>query len=146
MADNLTKEQRSRTMSRIRSKWTSQEKKIHNYLKSNKIKHKMHPKINGKPDILLSNTKTAVFLHGCFWHKCSKCYKKPKTNKKYWTVKIENNVKRDRKNAKILKEEGFNILKIWEHDIKRNFKRVLDKIINLKSREHLYGRQNIRIH
>jgi len=129
MADNLTKEQRSRTMSRIRSKWTSQEKKIHNYLKSNKIKHKMHPKIDGKPDILLSNTKTAVFLHGCFWHKCPKCYKKPKTNKKYWTSKIENNLKRDQKNSKSLKKLGFNVMHIWEHRVKDEFESVLKRIL-----------------
>jgi len=129
MADNLTKEQRSKTMSRIRSKWTSQEKKIHNYLKSHKIKHEMYPKTNGKPDILLSNTKTAVFLHGCFWHKCPKCYKKPKTNKKYWTVKIENNVKRDQKNSKSLKKLGFNVIHIWEHQVKDNFESVLKRIL-----------------
>lgn len=129
MADNLTKEQRSRTMSRIRSKWTSQEKKIHNYLKSNKVKHKMHPKITGKPDILLLNSKTAVFLQGCFWHKCPKCYKKPKTNKKYWTVKIENNVKRDQKNSKSLKKLGFNVIRIWEHQVKDNFESILKRIL-----------------
>jgi DNA mismatch endonuclease (patch repair protein) len=114
MADNLTKEQRSKTMSRIRSKWTNQEKKIYNYLKSNKIKHKMHHKMSGNPDILLTETKTAVFLQGCFWHKCPKCYIKPKTNKEYWTPKIDANVKRDRKNSKFIKAQGFKIIKIWD--------------------------------
>ncbi len=85
-------------MSNIKSKWTDQEKKIHSYLKANKIKHKMHPKLSGSPDILLKDANTVVFLHGCFWHKCPKCYKEPKSNKKYWLPKIEKNVKRDRKN------------------------------------------------
>ena len=89
----------------------------------------MHPKINGKPDIFLSNTKTAVFLHGCFWHKCPKCYKKPKTNKKYWTAKIENNVKRDQKNSKSLKKLGFNVIHIWEHSVKDKFESVLKRIL-----------------
>ncbi len=129
MADNLTIEQRSKTMSRIKSKWTSQEKKIHNYLKGNKIKHLMHPKIEGSPDILLEDTKTAVFLHGCFWHKCPKCYIKPKTNKKYWLPKIENNVKRDRKNSKILKRMGFKVVRIWEHETKGSFNKVIKRII-----------------
>ncbi|MFA5382379.1 MAG: hypothetical protein WC356_04375 [Candidatus Micrarchaeia archaeon] len=79
MSDNLTKEQRSRCMSKIRSKWTKQEKKIHNYLKGDKIRHKMHPKLPGNPDIVLKDSKTAVFLHGCFWHKCPNCYKEPKS-------------------------------------------------------------------
>jgi len=129
MADNLTSEQRSKTMSRIRSKWTTQEKKIHNYLKGNKIKHKMHPKISGSPDLIFENSKTAVFLHGCFWHKCPKCYKKPKTNKKYWVAKIENNVKRDQKNSKSLKKLGFNVIHIWEHSVKDKFESVLKRIL-----------------
>ena len=129
MADNLTSEQRSKTMSRIRSKWTTQEKKIHDYLKGNKIKHKMHPKISGSPDLIFENSKTAVFLHGCFWHKCPKCYIKPKTNKKYWLPKIEANVKRDRKNNKILKKEGFKVVRIWEHEAKRNIKKVLKVLL-----------------
>ena len=89
----------------------------------------MYPKINGKPDILLSNTKTAVFLHGCFWHKCPKCYKKPKTNKPYWTAKIDANVKRDQKNSKSLKKLGFNVVSIWEHQVKDNFESVLKRIL-----------------
>jgi len=119
MADNLTKEQRSKCMSNIRSKWTKQEKLIHNFLKGKKIKHKMHPKIEGKPDIILTDSNTAVFLHGCFWHKCPKCYKTPKSNKDYWLPKIEANNKRDKQNEKKLKEQGYSVVIFWEHEIKR---------------------------
>jgi len=134
MADRLTKEQRSRCMSRIRSKWTSQEVKIHNYLKGNKIKHKMYPNIKGSPDIILRDTKTAVFLHGCFWHKCPKCYKEPKSNKEYWLPKIEKNVKRDKKNKKLLKNQGFKVIIIWEHEVKKDLKKVLKKLIKYGSK------------
>jgi len=129
MPDTLTKKQRSYCMSRIRSKWTAQEKKIHSYLKANKIKHRMHPKLAGHPDILLTDSNTAVFLHGCFWHKCPKCYKEPKSRREYWLPKIKNNVKRDQKNAKILKSKGFKVIKIWEHEVKKEFDKVLRKII-----------------
>jgi DNA mismatch endonuclease (patch repair protein) len=120
-------------MSNIRSKWTAQEKKIHNYLKGNKVKHEMHPNLSGSPDILLKDTNTAVFLHGCFWHKCSKCYKEPKSNKKYWLPKIEKNVKRDRKNTKILKSNGYLTIKIWEHQVKKNFNQIVKNIIKNES-------------
>ena len=130
MPDNLTKEQRSKTMSRIRSKWTTQEKIMHDLLKGNKIKHAMHPKMEGSPDIILANTKTAVFLHGCFWHKCPKCYTKPKTNKKYWLPKIEKNVIRDRKNSKILKKGGFKVVRIWEHEAKKNIKKISKRLLD----------------
>ncbi len=129
MVDNLSKKQRSYCMSRIRSKWTSQEKKIHNYLKGHKIKHKMHPKIIANPDILLLNSNTAVFLHGCFWHKCPKCYREPKTNKEYWLPKIEKNVKRDRRNMKELKTEGYNVVRLWEHELKKEFNKKIDKLL-----------------
>ena len=129
MVDNLTKEQRSKCMSRIKSKWTIQEVNIHNYLKGNKIKHKMHPQLIGNPDILLTNTDTVVFLHGCFWHKCPKCYKEPKSRKDYWLPKIDNNVRRDRKYARILKVEGYKVLKIWEHEVKKDFDKALNKIM-----------------
>lgn len=117
-------------MSRIRSKWTSQEKKVHNHLKSCKIKHKMHPKIDGCPDLLLTKTKTAVFLQGCFWHKCPKCYKAPKSKRKYWLPKIDTNAKRDKKNIKILKSKGFKVMKIWEHQVKKDFGKVIKRLEN----------------
>ena len=129
MPDNLTKKQRSKCMSNIRSKWTDQEKKIHSYLKANKIKHKMHPKLSGSPDILLKDTNTAVFLHGCFWHKCPQCYKEPKSNKEYWLPKIERNVKRDKINAGLLRKQGFKVRKIWEHEVKKDLNKVVNKII-----------------
>ncbi|MBI1972510.1 very short patch repair endonuclease, partial [Candidatus Woesearchaeota archaeon] len=78
--DFLTKKERSKRMSLIRSRWTKQETKVHNMLKGNKIKHKMHPKLPGNPDVLINN-KRAVFLQGCFWHKCPIHYKKPSSNK-----------------------------------------------------------------
>lgn len=120
MTDNLTKKQRSRTMSKIRSRWTAQETRVHNWLKKNKIKHRMHPKIEGNPDIILPEKKLAIFLNGCFWHACLKCYIAPKTNKRYWLLKIKTNQIRDKKNSKTLRELGWKVKIIWEHQIKRN--------------------------
>jgi len=129
MPDNLTLEQRKKCMSNIRSKWTEQEMKTHSYLKANKIKHKMHPKILGSPDILLKETNTVVFLHGCFWHKCPKCFKEPKSNKEYWLPKIRRNIERDQKNVKLLKLADFGVLELWEHQIKTDFDDVLRILI-----------------
>ena len=126
MPDNLTKEQRSFCMSRIRSKWTSAETALHNFLKGLKIKHKMHPKIDGSPDIILLKQKKAIFLHGCFWHKCRLCYKEPKTRKEYWLPKIEKNIRRDKKNERALRKGGWKIIKIWEHELKKNKNKLPD--------------------
>ncbi|MBL7169638.1 MAG: DNA mismatch endonuclease Vsr [Candidatus Aenigmarchaeota archaeon] len=124
----LTPEQRSYCMSRIRSKWTKQETKVHNWLKGHKIKHVMHPKICGNPDVILKESNTVIFIHGCFWHKCQKCYKKPKSNREYWFPKIEKNVKRDKENIKHLKSKGYKIIILWEHEIKKDIGSVLKKI------------------
>ncbi len=120
MTDVLTKKQRSYNMMRIRNKWTEQEKLIHNYLKSMKIKHRMHPKIAGNPDILLTDKKTVIFLDGCFWHKCPKCFKMPVTRKEFWKKKIGNNVIKDRKTSRLLKKQGYKVVRIWEHEIRKS--------------------------
>ena len=95
----------------------------------------MHPKIAGSPDIILTDKKTAVFLHGCFWHKCPKHYKEPKSNKKYWLPKIEKNVLRDKMNMKLLKNNGWKVVRIWEHEIKKDFDGLIKKI------DGYYGRK-----
>ena len=87
-------------------------------------------KIPGKPDFIFPKQKIAVFVDGCFWHGCPKCYKKPKTNKKFWKEKIEGNIKRDKKNRAKLRREGWKVLRIWEHDINKNFKISIEKIIS----------------
>lgn len=131
MADNLTVKQRSQCMSRIHSKWTSPERKIHAYLKGDKIKHKMHPSLPGNPDILLVTSRTVVFLQGCFWHKCPKCYVEPKSRKSYWLPKLEKNVERDKRAVQSLKRAGYKVLIIWEHEIKSNFKKIIRKLQKL---------------
>src|SRR3989338_4295968 len=87
MADVFTKKKRSEIMSKIRSEWTLQEYKVHDFLGEEKIKHKMHPKIYGRPDIIL-NKNLIVFLDGCFWHGCAKHCRLPETRKEYWENKI----------------------------------------------------------
>lgn len=118
-------------MSRIRGKWTWQEKAIHNHLKGLKIKHKMHPKIIGNPDILLTNKKRVIFLDGCFWHGCPLCYQKPRRNKAYWKQKFSKNIKNDKKVGKLLSTEGYEIVRLWEHEIRNNdMKSIISRIIN----------------
>lgn len=118
MADVLTKKQRSYCMSRIRGKWTAPERRLHNMLKGRHIRHKMHPAINGSPDLILADKKVAVFVHGCFWHGCPLCFVKPTSNKPYWGKKIAGNMKRDRANARRLRAAGYKVVVVWEHDLK----------------------------
>lgn len=143
MADIFTKEKRSWIMSRIRGKWTSPERKIHNLLKGWKVRHRMHPKMKGSPDIILKDSKAVVFVHGCFWHRCARCYRESKSRREYWIPKIEKNAERDRRDAKILKSQGFNVIIVWEHDLKDEveLKRWLGFLIRGKThaKDHCKG-------
>ena len=131
MPDKFSSEVRSKIMSRIRSKWTTSEKKVHNALKGNKIKHTMHPDLPGNPDVFLKDSNAVIFIDGCFWHNCPKHGHIPLSNVKYWKKKIEKNVMRDKKNTKALKDMGFEVWRIWEHEVaSKQFKisRILNKV------------------
>jgi len=116
-------------MSRIKHRWTSIEKKVHNYLKGNRVKHKMHPKETPGADILVTDKKMAVFLHGCFWHGCKKCYREPKSNVEFWRNKALRNKMRDRRARTFYEERGYKVVIIWEHELKHNFEGAMERIV-----------------
>lgn len=115
-------------MSRIRGKNTKIEKMFEKKLEENRIKFKKYPKIlkKGNPDFLIG--KIAIFIDGCFWHKCPIHYREPKSKKKYWLPKIEDNVKRDKEVNKQLRKMGYKIVRCWEHDVKKNSDKCIRKI------------------
>src|SRR5882757_4447378 len=117
MADVHSKETRSYNMSQIRSKDTKPEILVRKFLHKNGFRYRLHVKnLPGKPDIVLPKYKTVIFIHGCFWHGHEGCkyYVVPKSNTSYWRPKIERNIQRDVLAENILKEAGWNIIKVWE--------------------------------
>jgi len=79
-------------------------------------------KVPSRPDIAFVDQKVAIIVDGCFWHGCRRCIKKaPKTNKRYWSWKIETNRKRDKRNAAKLKRLGWRVYRVWEHDVKKGY-------------------------
>ena len=97
MADNHTKEVRSRNMSHIRSKNTKPEEKVRKYLFSKGFRYRKNVRtLPGCPDIVLPKYKTVIFVNGCFWHKhdCPR-FVWPSSNEDYWIPKIQRNVERD---------------------------------------------------
>ena len=134
MADILTIKQRSFNMSRIRNKDTSIELKLRKSLYANGVRgYRLHYKITGKPDFVFVGKKVAVFIDGCFWHKCSKCFVRPKTRKKFWDEKIAINVKRDRRANRLLKKDNWIVIRFWEHDVNNRTDKVVSRIIQLLS-------------
>lgn len=134
MVDVFTKEKRSEIMSKVKSKWTSPERKIHGALKGRKIRHRMHPKMRGNPDIILLDSRTIVFIHGCFWHGCRVCRRKmPQTNIAYWVNKIRKNVIRDKSNERALRRMGYRVVVVWEHELKNNLENVIERIVGVQA-------------
>lgn len=129
MTDIFSKKKRSQIMSQIRYKWTNPEKKAHNFLKGHKISHKMHPKGAPGADILLTDTKKAILLQGCFWHGCKRHFRAPKSNRAFWKRKLKANLRRDRRTKTQLKRLGFKVVVIWEHDLKGNFEKAMKKLV-----------------
>ena len=123
MADVHTPEQRSSNMSRIRGKDTKPEELVRKYLFSQGFRYRKNDaRLPGKPDIVLPKYKTVIFVNGCFWHAHEGCKYSvwPKNNADFWKKKIESNVARDEKNYQLLKNLGWNVLIIWECELKKD--------------------------
>jgi len=128
--DNLTKEQRHRNMSNIRSRDTNIEKCIFTLLNARRVKYKKHYNIYGKPDIVFPHYKTAVFLDSDFWHGWRFPQWKNRLPKVYWRKKIENNIRRDKNNFSKLRSRGWKVIRLWGHQIKSNPELCCDRIID----------------
>jgi len=128
--DNLSREKRSKVMSSIKGKNTNPEITIRKLLWKKGIRYRIHNKsIYGTPDISIKTDRIAVFIDGCFWHGCRRCYKEPATNTAFWREKIHNNKKRRLKVRKVLKKQGWYMQEFWEHQINSSPQSVIDSII-----------------
>jgi len=106
-------------MAAVKSSNTGLEKDFFKILKKNGVgSFTKHPKnIPGKPDLAFKKLKIAVFIDSCFWHGCPAHLRMPKSNRAFWTAKIERNMARDKKVRALLRREGWSVLRIWEHDL-----------------------------
>ncbi len=131
MADVFTKKKRSEIMGKIKSTDTKLEVLFQKALTGAGLKHKKNVvALEGKPDIVFSKFKTAIFIDSCFWHGCRYHSHIPKSNKKYWINKIGRNKQRDRAVNKIYKTKGWTVVRVWEHKIKTDLEGVLTGISN----------------
>lgn len=122
MADNMSPTQRSRTMSCIRSSGNATtELRLLETLKKYGLKGwRRHQQLPGKPDFVFRDKRVAVFVDGCFWHGCRKCYRQPKSNVEYWSKKVARNKQRDKQVSKQLRERGWFVMRIKEHTLRRD--------------------------
>jgi DNA mismatch endonuclease (patch repair protein) len=129
MADNLTPEQRKYAMSRVKQRDTDLEKIVRSELHRQGYRFRKNVKyLPGKPDVVFSKAKVAVFIDGDFWHG----YKLPLWESKlsdFWKIKIKKNRKRDQKNFRTLRRNGWRVIRIWQHEIKHDLNACILKII-----------------
>jgi DNA mismatch endonuclease (patch repair protein) len=114
--DNLTKEERSVVMSKVRSKDTKPELTIRYIIHKAGYRYRLHKKsLPGKPDLVFASLRKIINVNGCFWHGHScKAGRIPKSNVQFWINKIEANKARDRKNMRKLNRLGWSVKTIWE--------------------------------
>ena len=126
-----TSQERSDLMRKIKGSNTKPEILLRKALWCEGIRYrKSKSLIVGKPDIAIKKYKLAIFVDCGFWHGYKWEEKKPrlKVNKEYWIKKIEGNIKRDRKNSKQLRKEGWTVLRFWDHDINKSLDECVKKV------------------
>ena len=119
LPDKFSQETRSRIMSSIRGKNTKPETKIRKLVWSLGKRYRIHDRtVFGTPDMTNKSKKVAVFIDGCFWHGCPRCYSEPKTNSEFWRSKIARNRDRRKTVRKNLRRDGWTVMEFWEHSVR----------------------------
>lgn len=129
--DDLTPEQRKKNMRAIRSKDTTIELALRKALWQRGIRYRKNYKgLIGKPDIVITKYRIAVFCDSDFWHGYDWENRKEriKSNQDYWIPKIERNMKRDREVTEALVEQGWIVLRFWEHTIRKELEECVNDI------------------
>jgi DNA mismatch endonuclease (patch repair protein) len=136
MPDVFTKEKRSQVMAKIRNKGSRIEIKMKEALEKNKIEFEYQPKLFGKPDFFVK-PRIAIFCDSSFWHGRNWKKLKKQLKKGYWQEHILRNIERDIEVTKILKEQGFIVLRFWDDKIKKKPDSCIKKIMASVQKQNL---------
>ena len=121
MTDTVTKEKRSEIMSKVHQKNTKIEMVVRKLVHGMGYRYRLHKtELPGKPDMVFASRKKVIFVNGCFWHSHDNCKlsKPPKSNKDYWIPKLNRNKERDASVNKMLYDLGWDVLTVWECELK----------------------------
>lgn len=132
MSDSMTETQRHLCMSHVHSSSTKPELKLRRALWSQGFRYRInYNRLPGRPDIVLAKYRTAIFVHGCFWHghKDCKYYTVPKTNTEFWKAKVARNQERDQEVWRKLEAKGWSVIIVWECQLKKaNFEETINRV------------------
>ena len=118
--DTVSKEKRSEIMSRVKCRDSKLEVSFRKEVWKRGFRYRKNSSSHfGTPDIVLPKYETAIFIDSCFWHGCPEHCRLPTTRAKFWTEKIERNKERDQEVTEYYRNIGWQIIRLWEHDLKR---------------------------
>ena len=129
--DHVDRATRSRIMAAVKSRGTrSTERRLMSALSRARISGWIAQArdLPGTPDIAFEKNRVAIFVDGCFWHGCFKCYRRPKSSQAYWDDKLKRNSTRDRKNRAGLRRNGWSVVRFWEHEVSSSLALCVEKI------------------
>ena len=132
MKNPETSIERSAIMRKVGRKNTAPEMVLRRELHLRGYRYRLHDKtLPGSPDLVLPKYKTVIFVHGCFWHRHEGCRlaSNPKDNAEFWNDKFHTNIQRDIKNENQLKSEGWQVITVWQCELKKkNLKLTIDRL------------------
>lgn len=128
MPDTFSRKKRSEIMRQVKSKNTKPELAVRSALHKRGLRYRLNYPLPGKPDIVFVRARVVVFIDSCFWHGCPHHLRMPNSNREYWETKIDRNIRRDAEiNAEYARSE-WKQLRLWEHELKKNFDLCVDQI------------------
>ncbi len=131
MADTVSPEIRSQVMARVKSKGMKPEMTVRRLVHGLGYRYRLHrADLPGRPDLVFPARRKVLFVNGCFWHRHDGCprVRIPATNRDYWLAKLESNYLRDTRNIRSLEEQGWDVLTVWEcqlRDLPSSTKRLV---------------------
>lgn len=120
-------------MSKMPRRDTVPELQLRKALHARGLRFRTHPRIPGRPDVVLTRAKIAVFLDGCFWHGCAQHGTLPKNNGEWWREKLEANVARDRRKDAELERLGWTVVHVWEHEDASEAAAAIEKLWKVRT-------------
>jgi DNA mismatch endonuclease, patch repair protein len=133
MPDIWTKEKRSAVMALIRGHGNkATELRLITIFRAFAITGwRRKQKLFGKPDFVFRKQRLVIFVDGCFWHGCPKCYRRPGSNKKYWEAKFIQNRERDKEVNRLLRKSRWRVIRLWEHELEKKPEACIHRIIKV---------------
>ncbi len=111
-------------MSRIRCRDTRPEVRLRKELWRLGVRYRLKSALPGRPDLVIAARRVAIFVDGCFWHRCPEHAVAPRTNRDFWKQKLDANVQRDRRTDRELRALGWHVMRYWEHQVKKDPERL----------------------